>query len=287
MPVVCPSQPYSLLRHICWGRLLHHDVQETLIAMVTPYALYLDVAGHPSDQPILAAGGFLATESQWLAFEPVWKEALKDNGLPETFHMTDFEAKYKNNPHHWDILKNLIDVISQHTLASFSNTVSMEGYRRINNKYPFEEVFGRPYGIAASSAARLVHHWQISTGHKGPLLFFVEQGTFHHGDMIECFLRDGLPAPIPVPKELPAAQAADLYAWERAWYNNTSIRRPSMEYIKTKMPDGVRGVDGKWERRSIEQSLKKLNIPLRKDFPPDHKFFFHSLPKRERKRTIF
>jgi hypothetical protein len=93
-----------------------------------------------------------------------------------------------------------------------------------------------------SAAARLAYHWQNGTNHKGPLQVFVEQGTIHEGDIVECFLRDGLSTPIPVPKDLAASQAADLFAWERSWYNNTSIRRPSMEYLKAKMPDGIRGL---------------------------------------------
>ena len=146
---------------------------------MTPYALYLDAAVHPSDRPILGTGGFLSTESSWLAFEPAWKDALKRNDLPEIFHMTDFEYRFKNHPRHWDILRDLIDVISQYTLASFSNTVDMEAYRKITAKYPLEELFGKPYGISASAAARLAYHWQNGTNHKGELLVFVEQGTMH------------------------------------------------------------------------------------------------------------
>jgi hypothetical protein len=250
------------------------------------YALYLDVAGHPADKPNLCAGGFLATETQWLAFEPAWKKALKDNGLADVFHMTDFEHKYKNHPDHWDILRNLIDVIEKHLLASFSNYISMEGYLRINAKYPLEEMFGKPYGIAATSATRLVHHWRNDYRQSGQLIVFVERGTLHHGDMVECFRRDGLEDPIPVPKENAAAQAADLYAWERAWYNNTSIRRPSLEYLKEKMPDGLRGRDGKWEKRAIDKALRHLDMPLRSELPKGANFAFNNSPKRIRKRSL-
>lgn len=250
------------------------------------YALYLDAAGHPSDQPILCAGGFLASESSWLAFEGSWKDALKKNGLPEVFHMTDFESRFKDHREHWNILRNLIDVISDHALASFSNTVSMEGYRRINRKFPLEEMYGKPYGVAASSVARLAHHWGNRYLPLGEFLVFVEQGTHHHGDMVECFRRDGLDDPIPVRKEHPAAQAADLYAWERFWYNNTLIRRPSMEYLKKKMPDGRRAMDGKWENRVIRHALERLDIPLRKEIPEGVNFAFNNSPKRIRKQTI-
>jgi len=256
------------------------------VLFVTSYALYLDAAGHPSDRPILGTGGFLSTESSWLAFEPAWKDVLKRNDLPEVFHMTDFEYRFKNHPRHWDILRELIDVISRYALASFSNTVNMEAYRKINDRYPLEEMFGKPYGISASAAARLARHWQGVTNHNGELLVLVEQGTMHEGDMIECFLRDGLNAPIPVPKDLPAAQAADLFSWERAWYNNTSIRRPSLVYLKEKMPDGMRGLDGKWEKRSLDQALRKLEMPRREELPEKHSISFHTSPKKFRKRTI-
>lgn len=270
----------------CWVRLLKDHPENPLVLVVTQYALYLDVAGHPSDQPVLCAGGFLSDEKSWLDFEPAWKEALKRNGLPDVFHMTDFEREYKNHPRHWDILKDLITVISDHTLASFSNTVEMEAYRKINKKYPLEEALGKPYSISASSAARLVFHWQRAQRRSGPVLYFVEQGTFHEGDMIEGFIRDGLPAPIPVPKELAPVQAADLYAWERADYAKNRIRRPSMQYLKSKMPDLIRGVDGKWDKRDIERGVRTVQLPLRSELPEGHTFRYHSSPKRIRKRSI-
>jgi hypothetical protein len=244
------------------------------------------VAGHPSDRPVLCAGGFLSSEESWRDFAPAWKAALERNRLPEVFHMTDFESKYKNHKRHYEILEDLIDVIADHLLASFSNTVDMDGYRQINDKYPLEEMFGKPYGISARSAARLAYHWQNRTGHRGLTRTFVERGTLHEGDMVECFRRDGLNDPIPVPKELPAVQAADLFAWERAYFNRTSILRPSLIYLKRKMPDNARGNDGKWDKRALRKALDNLKIPLRNELPEKANFSFSSSPKKFRKRTI-
>jgi hypothetical protein len=72
---------------------------------MTSYALYLDVAGHPSDRPILCTGGFLSDEESWMVFEPAWCAALKRNDLPEVFHMTDFEYRFKDNLRHREILR--------------------------------------------------------------------------------------------------------------------------------------------------------------------------------------
>jgi len=249
------------------------------------YALYLDVAGDPY-QPMVCAGGFLAKETVWTAFSAEWESALLANGLTAPFHMTQFERIYKNRPDHWDILRSLIDVIAKHALASFSNCINMEDYLRVNSKYPLEEMYGKPYGVAATSAVTLVHHWRSRHRHLGIMKVFVEGGTLHHGDMEECFRRDGLAAPTSVPKEHPAAQAADLYSWERAWYNNTTIHRPSMVYIKQKMPDGMRGHDGKWDKRAMEQALRKLDMPHRKALPDGLNFVFNNSPKRVRKRSL-
>jgi hypothetical protein len=86
-----PTQnQYSLLRHLCWGTLLNHDPRHTWIAVMTEFALYLDDGGHPSDQPYLVVAGYVAAESQWLAFEPKWRGALARFHLGTDFHMTDF-----------------------------------------------------------------------------------------------------------------------------------------------------------------------------------------------------
>jgi hypothetical protein len=62
----------------------------TWIAVMADYALYIDDSGHPDDQAFVVVAGFIATEKEWLDFDPAWKSALKDNGLAEPFHMTDF-----------------------------------------------------------------------------------------------------------------------------------------------------------------------------------------------------
>ena len=52
---------------------------------MTEYAIYLDGSGHPSDQPRVVAAGFLASEEQWLRFEPKWLAALEGTDLERFF----------------------------------------------------------------------------------------------------------------------------------------------------------------------------------------------------------
>lgn len=59
-----------------------------------------------------------------------------------------------------------------------------------------------------------------------------------------------------------------------------------MEYLKQKMPDGIRGLDGNWEKRSLDQALRKLEMVPRKEMPEKHTIAFHTAPKKFRKRTI-
>ena len=62
---------------------------------MTEFSFYLDDGGHPDDQPVLVVAGYVATEAQWLAFEPQWRAALKKFNLGDAFHMTDFmRARY-------------------------------------------------------------------------------------------------------------------------------------------------------------------------------------------------
>lgn len=253
---------------------------------MTEHALYLDAAGHPSDQPAVVVAGFVAAETQWLAFESEWKSALNRHRLGSIFHMTDFEAKYKNDPRHYEILRDLIDTIYRHVRAAIAGVVEMDDYCRVNEKYPLEEAIGKPYSIAARGVHRNLGLWKKAAHCNDPVLIFVEKGTEHEGDMKECFVRDKLPEPIPVDKSLPPVQAADLYAWEMAYFLKTGILRPSAKLIRASFPLGIKRVDGKYTRRRMMESLDEMGIPQRKGLPKDCVFTFNSAPKKKRTRTI-
>src|SRR5258708_30237711 len=109
------------MRHLCWGVLLNHDPTRTWILVMIECAIYLDDSGHPSDKPRVIVAGFLASEEQWLAFEPEWKDALKKHNLGDAFHMTDFESGKRKD--RGKVLDCLTGIISRNVLTSFSSFV--------------------------------------------------------------------------------------------------------------------------------------------------------------------
>jgi hypothetical protein len=277
--------PYSALHHLCWGILLNHDPKRTWVAVMSEYAVYLDDSGHPDDQPYVVVAGFAATEEQWLGFEEAWRAALKRNVLGSVFHMVEFESGPKTKAK-GKILEDLTATINSHVQGAFSVFVDMQAYRKVNQTIPLEECLGKPYALAARGVARGINSWKQLFFKRGDhLLVFVEEGTKHKGDMEEVFRRDAIPIPQTVPKKHPAAQAADMLAWEVfhfARYGN--YRRSLVNLLKDKLH--CEEMEGAFHERNLVETCNRAGIPCRSLVPQNYKFVYHSLPDRIRKRDI-
>jgi hypothetical protein len=228
--------------------------------------------------------GFVASEAQWLAFEPLWKECLMENGLGEIFHMTDFEAQKRKD--RGIILEKLTGIINDNTTGHFSCTVDMSAYRKVNEVYPLEEFVGTPYSIATRGVIRNMNLWlEKEFKDEDRLLVFVEEGTKHHGDMEEAFRRDSLPVPTKVPKSNCAVHPADILAWEINHYERFHDNRKSFNNL---LAHGYfrNEAHGKFKAENMIRSCKQMKVPLRKDLPPGATFAYNSSPKRLRRRTI-
>lgn len=248
------------------------------------YSLYLDDGGHPVDRPYVMAAGFVSTEEKWLEFEPRWVSAVKQIGLGDVFHMTEFERVFRGKPEKWDILNNLISITIQYTQGTFSAVVDMADYRAVNKEYPLEECIGKPYAIAARSVAAAINKWKAESFSKDDkLLVFVEDGTLHRGDMQEGFRRDELPIPLPVPKSTPAMQPADMFAWEVGNLYERDTRRKTLRRI---LVESKFCIEGRYARKQMLNALRQYDIPRRDAIAPNIAFVYHSSPKRIRKRTI-
>jgi hypothetical protein len=253
--------------------------------MMANYSLYIDAAGDPYTD-FMVAGGFIANREAWLRFEGEWNDCLARNHLGNVFHMTDFEHEHRNNPQRPEILAELIDVIGKNLRAVIGSSVSIDDYRKINNHYPLEECIGKPYSLVARGTASNLQRWKRRVLLNEPVLVFAEDGTLHGGDMCECFVRDGLRPPVPVPKESPPVQAADLYCWETFNFKGTGIIRNSAKRLIMHFPIGIRRMDGDYSKRTMINSLKVGNYPARKDLPQDVRISFHTAPKKKRIRKI-
>lgn len=191
--------------------------------------VYLDDAGHPIDKPFLVIGGFISSESKWLAFEKPWKDILQARGIPFPFHATDFFSERACDPKLKHITADLVRTISNHIEAAFSVGLDLEVYKRVNREKRMEEIAGAPIAVISRALRENVDKWKKSIGDTSSTLYFMERGTYQRGDMMDCWRYiDGLDPPTPVPKEHSSAQAADLYAF--SVYQSAPFLSPSWQH---------------------------------------------------------
>jgi hypothetical protein len=253
---------------------------------MTEYSLYLDDSGHPKDQPYVVVAGFVASESQWLSFAPVWKAALAKYGLGDAFHMTDFSSNRKfSQLRREQILGELRRIIRSYTVAAFASAVVMVDYRRVNDLFTLEETLGAPYALVVREITRQLNAWQKEVFEsEDRLLLFVEEGTLHFGDLEQIAKRDGLPYPTRVPKSLPAVQPADMLGWEYFNYlRSNSISKNLFALLRNRRPTGTI-----FRESDLIKTCKLANVMTReqRNKYPEQFIRFHSEKKRPRRRTI-
>jgi hypothetical protein len=263
--------------------LLNHIPEHTWIIAMTDYALYIDDSGHPADKPYVIAAGFVSTEAQWLIFEEKWRDCLLRLGLDAAFHMTDFMSRpLKSLKRDW-ILGTLVNLIKAHTHQRFVAAVDMAAYKKVNEKYALEEWLGAPFALAARNIAKDVRVWQKEEFQaEDRLLIFVEEGTKHYGDMEQVFKRDGVPAPVRLPKSTSSLQPADMLGWEVFKYLQSGIESKNMKRLLPKQGN----FGGIFLEKDLEDTCKLSSVPLREEIGPTGSIAFHSERKRKRKRTI-
>jgi hypothetical protein len=244
--------------------VLNHDPKKTWVLVMSGYSVYLDDSGHPEDKPYLVMGGFIAREDRWVAFENPWREILGKRKINFPFHATDFFFERKNDPKLKHIVADLVRVITNHVEASFSVVIDVNAYKDFNRTLRLEELCGTPYAIITKAIRENVETWQKLVGPRSPLLYFVESGTLHRGDMMDCLRdRDGINPPIPVPKAHIACQAADLYAYS---VYQTAMRNGkrclSFQYFEDKLQFPKERLDARIFRSDLETYVSQPNTKL-------------------------
>lgn len=255
---------------------------------MTEYALYLDDGGHPSDQPFVVVAGYVASESQWLAFEPLWRKTLKQFDLGDVFHMTDFMCRCYSALKRDQILGSLASVVNNQAIRPFACAVDMAAYKRVNDELTLEECHGAPYGLVVRSLARDIHLWQRKLSLGDRLLTFVEEGTKHFGEMEQVLKRDRIPVPIRVPKSLPRVQPADVLAWEMFhWLKLGNPKRMGKNLDRLTRPiRQQQNFGGMIYEHDLRRICTDTKVPPRSIMTTGSTIAFHSERKRKRKRTI-
>lgn len=291
--MVCPRQPYSLFHHLCWGLLGVRDPERTWVLAMAEFALYLDDGGHPDDQPYLAVAGYVATESDWQAFEPQWKAAIANIpgvDVAKGFHMTDFMRERMTSFKRDLILSALATITKNRTIRPFVCACDIDAWKRVNREFALEECHGAPFAIAMRGLQKELRQWEAENlGPNDQLLTFVEEGTKHIGQMQQILKRDGIPIPVPVPKTMPQVQPADILAWEAFNWMRSGKPEARMGKNLNRLTRAIR--KKQWfgaifYESDLRDLCRETNVNKRADLRPGDTIRFHNERKRVRQRTI-
>jgi hypothetical protein len=187
-----------------------------LMAMFTDYTGYFDDSGHETSN-FLVCGGLVLDVSDPNAFENDWHQAIAP--LPY-LHTTDYIAGDRDFKD-WKnaglalkchLLKKAARVIAKHALQTFSATLVMADYERINDEMVFSEVIAHPFSYCARFAAVQVSHWAKFHAMNERIKLIFERRT-GQGEVDAVFERDKIEPPSFEGKNVCGLQAADLVAW--------------------------------------------------------------------------
>jgi hypothetical protein len=256
------------------------------------YALYLDDGGHPDDQPTVVVAGYVASEKQWLDFEPQWLRTLDRFGLGAIFHMTDFMHDRSYSTLKRDqVLSSLAGVTNRYAIRPFVEAIDMRAYKTVNDEFALEECHGAPYALVARGIARSFHIWESENLHAADsVIVFVEQGTKHYGDLEQVFQRDGMPPPVRVPKSTPQVQPSDILAWET--FNQVKRGNGEVQFSKNldRLTRAIRkkeNLGGMFYEADLRRLCADTNTYPRATISANDSIAFHTNTKRKRKRTIY
>ncbi len=188
------------------------------------YTGYFDESSH-EDDPYLVMGGIILDAENAEDFDAEWREAISElpllDGQP-FLHTADFVSGNGQYEANWkgryekklSILSCAARVISRHSFQVITCAIDMDDYRAIDSLIKVSEAIGHPYTVSVRIAFQHMQMWAKRNSVQTPIRMVLEARN-GIGDVIEMFLINGDPAPVPEKKGLPQLQAADYVAWMR------------------------------------------------------------------------
>jgi Protein of unknown function (DUF3800) len=278
---------YSPLKHLVhsiWG---YWSGGRKLMAF---YTGYFDESGHEAAD-IFVIGGLVLDVEDPSIFESEWRTAIS----PLTFlHTADFiggHGKFEK----WNylgldgkraLLERAAQVIAKHSFQTFSVSLDMDAYKRINDERIFAEAIGKPYSLCARFASVQMRHWSQpnSIPERVKLVFEKRQGF--QGEIASVFERDNLDVPAFEGKEVLPLQAADLIAWLYQGKITKSKRFDQMKSVYRQLPRILHTHDSLGYRKLLEISQRVPRNIVHTRAERDAPVVFHSDPKRVRSRKL-
>jgi hypothetical protein len=190
---------------------------------------YFDASGHEGGPHALTVGGFIADASAWNRFSLLWPVKLAKHGITVPFRMTAFMSgqpgfeRFKDDPDLQAlVLRDLVQVICQHTRFSPSTTVLTEDWNDVNQEYWMDECHCTQFAVAAFNVINKSMLWMGKKKH-GPKEFVFEEGDAGRDDfewLVKQIIKrnpESLSTVRPRfdSKALPPLQASDLAVWEQ------------------------------------------------------------------------
>jgi hypothetical protein len=150
---------------------------------------YADESGMHTNglYPWVIFAGYVASEKQWKGFNKRWSKALKKYGLPNGFHMTDFQAANISPYSDWSDkerqanLDRFIRIIEHYKFQGFSFQLSWTDYNRVLSEPVRRKMIKHPYLALFDYAIRSLLnrlYWLPSTLKKERLLMVFGQTAF-------------------------------------------------------------------------------------------------------------
>ena len=166
---------------------------DSLIAMLEAY---FDESGNDDRSNIFTVAGFIATRSQWEAFEAEWKELLADEKI-ERFHRVDLEW-FRGDFHRdygWDearrnrVVREAQEIIGRHVLYGVKNSIIKRDYDEAVLADADENIksqLGRNYYTFCGQAVmRKIAVWAAYNSHNEAIRYFFESGAKGEGELLQ------------------------------------------------------------------------------------------------------
>jgi hypothetical protein len=203
---------------------------------------YFDAAGHPTDQHLLAVGGFLSSVPAWMRFEKRWKRLLRSAEIMIPIHMADFMA-FRRGFENWRgregeqaaLLLNLAAITKKHVRHSFSTIIRLDAWRQVNQVYALKESRCTPYGLCGFFTMDKTFRWLKRRTRRFQAQFIFEDGDLNKGDFI-WFMDDFIgkdkkllagAKPNFASKNVIPLQTADFVLWEQLKLAKNYLRNPN------------------------------------------------------------
>lgn len=194
------------------------------------FKVFIDDSGSHVGAQRYVLAGYIAPIARWLRFTRDWDLAMKAWGL-RSFHMTDAEAR--RGPYRaWSDADResrvglLSSYVAKHATRAVAAEMSVKDFEtfvraRTKDVRAIDRIVGEPYNLMAQVTAYILSHAcdAMKIGRDRLEVMFAQQhsASVNHTAMrcaLDAFAALGLRHPnCAMAGEVPALQAADMYAW--------------------------------------------------------------------------